>query len=75
MRQTGFMAASAAYALTHNFLLLPGVHDLTRKLESGLQEIGVEITSAAETCMVCGRASHSFTSESTYTSAGQHLAN
>nr|VWO96628.1 Alanine racemase TOXG (EC [Ganoderma boninense] len=52
MRQTGFMAASAAYALTHNFPLLPGVHDLTRKLESGLQEIGVEITSAAETCMV-----------------------
>lgn len=53
MRQTGFMAASAAYALTHNFPLLPAVHDLTRKLESGLQEIGVEITSAAETCMVC----------------------
>lgn len=53
MRQTGFMAASAAYALTHNFPLLPAAHDLTRKLESGLQEIGAEITSAAETCMVC----------------------
>ncbi|EJF66504.1 pyridoxal phosphate-dependent transferase [Dichomitus squalens] len=52
MRQTGLMAASAAYALTHNFPLLPAVHQLTRKLESGLEEIGVEITSGAETCMV-----------------------
>ena len=52
MRQTGFMAASSAYALTHNFPLLPAVHQLTRRLENGLQEIGVEITSGAETCMV-----------------------
>ncbi|TFK90204.1 hypothetical protein K466DRAFT_597121 [Polyporus arcularius HHB13444] len=52
MRQTGFMAASAAYALTHNFPRLPAVHELTRKLEAGLVEIGVEITSSAETCMV-----------------------
>ena len=52
MRQTGFMAVAAAYALTHNFPLLPAVHDLTRKLEAGLVEAGVEITSGAETCMV-----------------------
>ena len=52
MRQTGFMAASAAYALTHNFPLLPAVHQLTRRLENGLEEIGVDITSGAETCMV-----------------------
>ena len=52
MRQTGFLAASAAYALTHNFSKLAAVHDLTRKLECGLMELGVEITSSAETCMV-----------------------
>ncbi|OCH96587.1 hypothetical protein OBBRIDRAFT_829999 [Obba rivulosa] len=52
MRQTGFMAASAAYALTHHFPLLPAVHQLTRKLEDGLKEIGCDITSGAETCMV-----------------------
>jgi threonine aldolase len=52
MRQTGVLAASAAYALTHNFPLLPMVHALTRKLESGLEEIGAEITIRAETCMV-----------------------
>ncbi|KAJ7706420.1 pyridoxal phosphate-dependent transferase [Mycena rosella] len=52
MRQTGILAASAAYALTYNFPLLPGVHSLARKLEAGLEEIGVEITSKAETCMI-----------------------
>ncbi|KAJ7169664.1 pyridoxal phosphate-dependent transferase [Mycena filopes] len=52
MRQTGILAASAAYALTYNFPLLPGVHDLARRLEAGLEEIGVEITSKAETCMI-----------------------
>ncbi|KAJ7492844.1 pyridoxal phosphate-dependent transferase [Mycena latifolia] len=52
MRQTGILAASAAYALTYNFPLLPGVHDLARKLEAGLEEIGVEISSRAETCMI-----------------------
>ncbi|KAI0359177.1 hypothetical protein OH77DRAFT_1575929 [Trametes cingulata] len=52
MRQTGFMTAAAAYALTHNFPRLPAVHALTRRLEDGLREIGVEITSGAETCMV-----------------------
>ncbi|KAG7099461.1 hypothetical protein E1B28_001311 [Marasmius oreades] len=52
MRQTGILAGSAAYALTQNFPLLPRVHALTRKLEKGLEEIGVGITSRAETCMV-----------------------
>ncbi len=52
MRQTGFLAASAAYALTYNYPLLPKVHALTRKLEAGLKEIGVTILSGAETCMV-----------------------
>ncbi|GBE78137.1 Probable low-specificity L-threonine [Sparassis crispa] len=52
MRQTSFMAAAAAYALTHNFPLLPGVHALTKKLENGLEGLGVTITSRAETCMV-----------------------
>jgi len=52
MRQTGFLAASAAYALTHNFPKLAAVHELARKLERGLLELGVEITGSAETCMV-----------------------
>jgi threonine aldolase len=52
MRQTGFLAASAAYALTHNFPKLAAVHDLARKLERGLLELGVEVTGSAETCMV-----------------------
>ncbi|KAI0690682.1 pyridoxal phosphate-dependent transferase [Cytidiella melzeri] len=52
MRQTGVLSASAAYALTHNFPQLPRVHELTRRLESGLKELGVKITSGAETCMV-----------------------
>jgi threonine aldolase len=52
MRQTGFLAASAAYALTNNFSKLAAVHDLARKLECGLSELGVEITGGAETCMV-----------------------
>ncbi|KAJ7293353.1 pyridoxal phosphate-dependent transferase [Mycena rebaudengoi] len=52
MRQTGILAASAAYALTYNFPLLPGVHKIAKKLELGLEEIGVDITSKAETCMV-----------------------
>ena len=54
MRQTGFLAASAAYALTHNFPQLPRVHALARKVEAGLEEIGATILSRAETCMVSG---------------------
>ncbi|PFH50753.1 hypothetical protein AMATHDRAFT_60597 [Amanita thiersii Skay4041] len=52
MRQTGILAASAAYALSNNFPKLPHVHDLAKRLEAGLREIGVEITSRAETCML-----------------------
>ena len=52
MRQTGILAACAAYALSHNFIRLPDVHNLTRYLERGLLDIGVVITSPAETCMV-----------------------
>lgn len=52
MRQTGLLSASAAYALTHGFPQLPRVHALARRLEAGLQETGVRITSGAETCMV-----------------------
>ncbi|KAF8624891.1 hypothetical protein AX15_005759 [Amanita polypyramis BW_CC] len=52
MRQTGILAASAAYALTHNFPQLPRVHALTKRLEAGFEEIGITILSRAETCMI-----------------------
>jgi threonine aldolase len=52
MRQTGILAASAAYALTHNFPLLSRVHALAKRLENGLEGIGANIISRAETCMV-----------------------
>jgi threonine aldolase len=52
MRQTGILAACAAYALTHNFPKFPKVHALAKKLETGLEEIGCTILSRAETCMV-----------------------
>ncbi|KAA1468589.1 hypothetical protein DENSPDRAFT_833945 [Dentipellis sp. KUC8613] len=52
MRQTGILAGSAAYALTYNFPRLFTVHALARRLEQGLRDLGVEITSPAETCMV-----------------------
>ncbi|KAG6845651.1 hypothetical protein H0H87_005858 [Tephrocybe sp. NHM501043] len=52
MRQTGVLAASAAYALTHNFPQLERVHALTKKLEAGLKTIGADILSGAETCML-----------------------
>ena len=54
MCQTGSLAASAAYALTHNFPQLPRAHALARKLQAGLESIGVEILCGAETCMVKG---------------------
>uniref|UniRef100_A0A8H7YAX0 Aromatic amino acid beta-eliminating lyase/threonine aldolase domain-containing protein n=1 Tax=Psilocybe cubensis TaxID=181762 RepID=A0A8H7YAX0_PSICU len=52
MRQTGILAGAAAYALTHNFPQLPRVHALAKRLESGLEEIGANILSRAETCMI-----------------------
>lgn len=52
MRQIGLLAGCAAYALNHNFLQLPRVHALARKLEAGLRELGVQILSS-DTCMAC----------------------
>ena len=52
MRQTGFLAGTAAYAVSNNLERLPAVHELARTLEAGLAEIGCDITSPAETCMV-----------------------
>ena len=52
MRQTGFIAACAAYALTHNLPLLSSVHALTRRLGDGLQRAGCVITVPVDTCMV-----------------------
>ncbi|KZT44513.1 hypothetical protein SISSUDRAFT_1012719 [Sistotremastrum suecicum HHB10207 ss-3] len=52
MRQTGFLSASAAYAVSNNFEKLFHVHELTRRIEKGLIELGAEILSPAETCMV-----------------------
>ncbi|KAK0456306.1 pyridoxal phosphate-dependent transferase [Armillaria borealis] len=52
MRQTGILVASAAYALNNNFPLLVNVHTLARKVQKGLEDIGVTILSPAETCMV-----------------------
>jgi threonine aldolase len=51
MRQTGILAACAAYALTYNFPQLRRVHALAKKLERGLKVIGVEVVSSVETCM------------------------
>ncbi|KAJ3574524.1 hypothetical protein NP233_g1715 [Leucocoprinus birnbaumii] len=52
MRQTGVLAASAAFALTHNFPKIPHVHALAKRLETGLEELGAIILSRAETCML-----------------------
>jgi threonine aldolase len=52
MRQTGYMAGCAAYALTHNFPMLPRVHALAKRMQQGLEQLGVGILSPAETCMV-----------------------
>ncbi|KAI6136911.1 pyridoxal phosphate-dependent transferase [Pisolithus sp. B1] len=40
------------YALTHHFPLLPRVHALAKRMQEGLEEIGVGILSPAETCML-----------------------
>ncbi|GJJ09512.1 hypothetical protein Clacol_003735 [Clathrus columnatus] len=52
MRQIGFLAGCAAFALSNHFKLLPDVHDLARKLEQGLRNLGAQILVPAETCMV-----------------------
>ncbi|KAG2082119.1 uncharacterized protein F5147DRAFT_590500, partial [Suillus discolor] len=48
-------AGSVAYALTHNFSLLPRVHALAKRLQAGLEELQVGILSPAETCMAVSR--------------------
>ncbi|KAF9042108.1 pyridoxal phosphate-dependent transferase [Panaeolus papilionaceus] len=53
MRQTGILAGCAAYALAHNFPQLPRVHALAKRLQTGLEELGVRIITRTETCMVC----------------------
>jgi len=55
MRQTGILAACAAYALTHNLPQIAKVHALAKRVQSRLEEIGVRILSPAETCMVCAK--------------------
>lgn len=52
MRQTGILAACAAYALSHNFPQLPRVHELARRLKRGLEDLGVGTLCPTETCMV-----------------------
>ncbi|KAH0838581.1 pyridoxal phosphate-dependent transferase [Lanmaoa asiatica] len=52
MRQTGYLAGCAAYAITHNLPLLARVHALAKRMQQGLEAIGVGITSPAETCML-----------------------
>jgi len=52
MRQTGFMAAAAAYALTNNFPLLPQVHSEAKRLKTGLEELGARIVAPVDTCMI-----------------------
>ena len=51
MRQTGLLAASAAYALNLNFPKLKQTHDLARRLGAGLKDAGFNIT-PVETNMV-----------------------
>lgn len=53
MRQTGYLVGCAAYALTHNFPQLPRVHALAKRMQQGLEAIGIGILSPAETCIVC----------------------
>ncbi|KIK97657.1 hypothetical protein PAXRUDRAFT_824714 [Paxillus rubicundulus Ve08.2h10] len=52
MRQTGYLVGCAAYALTHNFPLLPRVHALAKRMQQGLEGLGVGILSPAETCIL-----------------------
>lgn len=52
MRQSGFLAAAAAYSLTKNYPLIPQVHNLAKRLSRGLESIGVKILLPADTCMV-----------------------
>ncbi|WVO17842.1 hypothetical protein L204_105540 [Cryptococcus depauperatus] len=52
MRQAGFIAASADYALTHHFRTLAQTHKLAKRLEEGLRELGCDILAPVDTNMV-----------------------
>lgn len=52
LRQTGYAAASAGYALNDNYPLLAGTHKLAKRVEQGLRDIGADILVGAETNMV-----------------------
>ncbi|KAL4068327.1 pyridoxal phosphate-dependent transferase [Scleroderma yunnanense] len=52
MRQTGIIAGAMAYALANNFPQIPRVHALAKRLQLGLENLGVRIICPTETCMV-----------------------
>jgi len=63
MRQTGYLVGCAAYALTHNVSQLPRTHLLAKRMQRGLEDIGVGILSPAETCMVRHLTSYHYRSD------------
>ena len=52
IRQSGGLAAAARVAVVQHFPKLRATHELARFAAKGIQELGVEITSGAETSMV-----------------------
>ncbi|KAL7410835.1 pyridoxal phosphate-dependent transferase [Mrakia frigida] len=52
VRQSGGLAASADFALTHNFPELKRTHILTKRLNDALKELGARLTVPAETNMI-----------------------
>lgn len=52
LRQTGFLAAVAGYAVKNNVPLLAHAHSLAKKLEAGLEDLGITISSNTETYIV-----------------------
>ncbi|KAL1407718.1 hypothetical protein Q8F55_007151 [Vanrija albida] len=52
IRQSGGIAASADYALTHHFPRLAGTHALARRLAAGLEAAGCRIVAPVDTSMV-----------------------
>ncbi|KAK4687353.1 threonine aldolase, partial [Tremellales sp. Uapishka_1] len=51
IRQSGGLAASADYALTHHFPRLAATHALARRLAEGLKELGCDILGQVDTNM------------------------
>lgn len=52
IRQSGALAASADFALTHNFDKLRETHAMAKRLADGLEALGVRLLVKAETSMV-----------------------